>query len=250
MSARRYYLLGALLYLVLLVASVPASGFVWIIDRASSGVVTIVGAHGTFWSGEGTLAVSGANPLGVLHWRLHPLWLLLGRVGTTLHVTGPAQLHVDSDARIAFTGAGTVGARGAFSAALIGQTYPPAALAGLSGQISVSAPDLHFDSNGASGRVDVDWRDAGTQLSSVKPLGDYRAQINGHGQIIDVNIETVRGALVVNGRGTINVSSHTWTFNGSARAVAHENELGPLLALIGPADARGLHAMTLSGRLP
>lgn len=236
MTVRRYLLIGALLYLALLIATAPAQGLAWAMNRGSHGLARIDGASGTLWNGKGVLTISiGAAPmvLGSLQWRLHPAWLLLGRIDAAVQLAGPSRLSASADVR---AGIGRINARNvrvAFQPALIARFYAPAALAGFDGDIVASSKEFEVEKTGATGNADIEWRNAATSVSSIKPLGDYRAELRAEQTNLTAKVNTLRGDLVLNGDGRFAIGSGTLQFNGFARAVNHAQQLEPLLQLLG-----------------
>lgn len=236
MTVRRYLLIGALFYLALLIATAPAQGLAWAVNRGTHGLARIDGASGTLWDGKGVLTISvGGIPaaLGSLRWRVHPAWLLLGRIDASLQLAGPSRLTASGDVRAAVREVTARNVRVAFQPALIARFYPPAAIAGLDGEIALSSAGFEIEKTSVSGAADIEWRNAATGISSVKPLGDYRAELRAQQANLTAKVSTLRGDLVLNGDGRLAIGSGALQFNGSARAVNHAPQLEPLLQLLG-----------------
>ena len=94
-KAVRYLVFGLVMYVIFLVATVPAP---WVYGRwlqHHMGNWALYGVQGTVWEGRATLVKSGNLQLENLHWDLHPLSLLWGRLEVALefkYATAPGAL--------------------------------------------------------------------------------------------------------------------------------------------------------------
>jgi len=80
----KYVLLGVVAYVIFVAATLPAP---WIYSHTLQGRLgnlALYGVKGTLWDGRATLVRSGNLQLENLHWNLHPLSLLWGRVELAL----------------------------------------------------------------------------------------------------------------------------------------------------------------------
>jgi general secretion pathway protein N len=82
------------------------------------------------------------------------------------------------------------------------------------------------------GRTVLSMTDMGSRMSPVKPLGSYEMAMNWRGQQADLNLRTLRGALLLSGSGTL--ENGRFSFSGQAQAAeGYEDTLGNLLNLLG-----------------
>ncbi len=84
-KAVKYILFGLVMYVIFVAAMLPAS---WIYGRwlqPRLGGWALYGVHGTLWQGRASLVKSRDLALENLHWDLHPLSLLWGRMEMALH---------------------------------------------------------------------------------------------------------------------------------------------------------------------
>jgi len=200
--------------------------------------LTVVDARGTLWAGSATLAVGTPARRrtlpGPVQWRLSlapgprllvshpwlggpvnvaPSWKGIRISAQTLRL--PAAVLGTLDARIAAIGpAGELSAK--WPAISIGPAGPPA----------------------GTRLLDVEWRNAASSLTPVRPLGDYVLAVKQgqHGQA-DLLLSTRQGSLLLNGAGTLD--RRGLRFDGSAQAAptaeAHIHAaLHDLLAALGP----------------
>ena len=74
------------------------------------------------------------------------------------------------------------------------------------GQLALRWPGLQLRTDGAvpdGELLTLDWTEAGSALSRVRPLGHYRVVLNGSGgNTVNVTLTTVEGALVMQGSGS------------------------------------------------
>jgi general secretion pathway protein N len=221
-------------------AFLPASWLGPLVEGQTGGRLTLGDAQGTLWRGSafigGAPGEGGAvTPLlpGRFAWRLSPL-VLLGRVDLRLenalalsqpvNVRGswsqwevsPAALKLPAD-RLAGLGAPL-------------NTLAP------SGQMELSWTTLGLERMGQAvavkGRTVLAMTDMGSRMAPIKPLGSYELAFDWHGQAANMSLNTVRGALVLDGKGALNQGR--LQFSGTARAAdGYEDTLGNLLNLLG-----------------
>jgi general secretion pathway protein N len=221
-------------------AFLPASWLGPIVEGRTGGRLTLGDAQGTLWRGSAYLGgAAGANgavtPLlpGRFGWRLSPM-VLLGQVDMTLE--NPEAL------------AQPVSLTGSWSqwdvspGALL---LPAERLAGLGAPLNTLAPSgtmklswsglqLARAGNGVAvnGHTLLALTDMGSRMAPVKPLGSYEMAMDWRGQQADVSLSTVRGALLLSGKGTLDQGR--FQFSGQAQAAdGYEETLGNLLNLLG-----------------
>jgi general secretion pathway protein N len=90
---------------------------------------------------------------------------------------------------------------------------------------------------GAGPLADLVWRNAGSAMSMVSPLGDYRLRLASTGKDITADLSTDKGALDLTGHGAWD--GKRWNFQGLAKAStsasdAQTAQLSGLLNTIGP----------------
>ena len=247
-----YFILGCALYLSFLVASIPAGWLAWGIIKFSKGAVGIEQPQGTLWRGRGKLIVfyPRATPrqLGQTEWRIHPLWLLAARLQLRLQTTG-TDTQLQGTFRI---GPKTITAKDttiSVPAQLAGAFYSPVIIFGPKGQIRLSTELLVLDDSGLHGDAEISWQGAGSRLSPVQPLGDYRLNIKGTGKTASLKLATTRGVLELKGQGIWNVLGNgRIQFSGSIKSRGRKRELDPILQFFGK-DLGGHRQLKLNTRL-
>ena len=122
---------------------------------------------------------------------------------------------------------------------------PASGLAGLGAPLNTLAPSgmmqlswttlaLARAGNAVSvnGRTLLSMQDMGSRMSPIAPLGSYELAFDWRGQQAQLNLRTVRGALLLSGTGALNHGR--LQFSGQAEAgPGYEETLGNLLNLLG-----------------
>jgi general secretion pathway protein N len=246
-----YAVFGLVFYLLFLIIEMPASWFAWGLNRFTQGSVRLDPITGSLWSGNGRIVIyypqTTPHDLGNTEWRINPLWLFAGKIqmrwqttaqgtqiGTTVRL-GPGQVQVlDTEAT--------------FPAQFVSAFYPPAALISPQGQVNIHADKLTLDRTGVEGNAEILWQAAGSSLSSVKPLGDYRLQITGAGETTGLKLTTLHGDLDLVGQGQWQLQTGEVRFAGSATPRERASELEPLLKLLGDNQGSGKRLLTVNTR--
>lgn len=192
------------LALAFTLAGLPATLMDSAVARATDGRLRLASAHGTFWRGHGMLAIAdgrrrliAARPLD---WRIGLDW---AGTGVTLQLGE----------------AGHVQARLLFSArevrvdwlhlelpiAIVSAAVPhPAARAGWHGALVLDSSAFACTwQRSCDGTLQVRWHDAALDIVPERHLGDHEVLLHGRGNVIDVDIRTLAGALSIDGRGKI-----------------------------------------------
>ena len=100
------------------------------------------------------------------------------------------------------------------------------------------------------GVATLEWLNAGSSLSSVQPLGDYRLEITGAEKNANLKLTTLRGVLELTGQGSWQAHNGQIQFNGSAQPRDRSEDLAPLLMLLGNDQGGGRRLLTLNSQLP
>lgn len=195
---------AVIFYVVCLLASAPADVLARFVEHSTDGFVTLEKPGGSLWRGNArALLVSGSRGLvrfSNITWRLN-LDLVEGAAAMRLDVD---DAHLRGMGRIV-PGRGGLHVLGAvlrFPASSLPVLAPALVTAGLSGDVAVRTDDVFVDRSGFRGAVLIHWRNAASALSTVAPLGEYRAAASKIGRQIEFTVETIQGPLYVEGRGT------------------------------------------------
>lgn len=220
-------------YAVALIATVPATLVDAGLQRASDGRLHLAEAQGTLWSGAGQLEIRAAGGhTGLakrLAWRLRPGALLRARLAYEVELApGGRPFPVTiSWSRIEIAHADI-----SLPAAALGLGVPKLAPLELTGEVRLQVPSLSIGRSATQGSATLQWRDAGSALSPVSPLGDYELRLEGKGPVVRITLHTLRGPLQLDGQGSWS-NGHRPAF----LAIAHlppqfQQRLAPFLRLI------------------
>jgi general secretion pathway protein N len=238
--------LGLAAYAVFLVATVPAAWVAAQLQASLPGRIAMSDVRGTLWRGEARVRISppraGVVQLDHLDWRFAPSRLLAGEVAFQAQAKSAGMEGAAEIARgFAAWHARSVKVEG--DAAGLATLIPLAAPWRPGGAIALSSPEVEIREREVRGSLEVDWRNAVTGLSEVKPLGSYRLTWRGDGGAGTLEVTTVKGPLRIAGKGT---TAPRFAFSGEARGEGEAaRALEPLLDLMGPRRPDGARALEL-----
>ncbi|GMR19972.1 MAG: type II secretion system protein N [Gammaproteobacteria bacterium] len=247
----RYIAFGLLAYIVFLLATLPASWLAWGLHRFGPHNISLTQPLGSVWRGQAILIAkqgSQLNRLGLIEWDLHPLWLFTGKLGANLRLKDD-DTQASTDIKLGYKSITASRLAATLPANALGRFYAPVSLAAPEGTINIKGEELVLDQQGLHGQAIVQWRNAGSQLSPVKPLGDYRLTINGKGKSATFKLNTNKGALQLSGNGNWDIyGSGQLNFNGTATPRQRNSELESLLSLLGKDLGGGRRLLRLNTR--
>ena len=237
--------LGA--YALALIATAPATLVDAGLQRASQGRLRLAQAQGTLWSGSGQIEIRDAGGrTGVaksLAWRVLPESLLRAHL--------VCEVELDQSARpfpvtISLSRIELANADISLPATVLGMGVPKLAPLGLTGDVLIHVARLSIARDAIEGNATLQWRAAGSTLTSVSPLGDYEVRLDGEGRTVHVYLRTIEGPLSLDGKGS-------WTLGNSPAFLAmarvaplHQQQLAPLLRLIAVERGEGRFELQLN----
>ncbi|HYH40487.1 MAG TPA: type II secretion system protein N [Burkholderiales bacterium] len=253
-AARRRWIVPACLslagYGVCLLVLAPASVFAWGVGRATDGMILLEGVDGGLWRGRAAriaFAAPGTRPqaLGNLTWDIAVLRLFRGQLAVQLTLGGEgakgAGMLVVKPHALVLSQSSL-----AFPAAALATAFPALSFVSPGGEIALRAQDLAMAGDAVSGQAELDWIDASSALSPVKPLGTYRVRLAGKEGPAQFAVTTISGALEISGSGAWSRKTGL-SFTGLARATASgAPKLQNLLQLLGPDDGSGARRLHFS----
>jgi general secretion pathway protein N len=248
-----YGIFGLVFYLLFFIIEMPASWFAWGLNRYTQGTVRLDPIAGSLWSGNGRLVIyypqTRPHDFGQTEWSIKPFWLLTGRVQLTLQANTPER-QIKTTLGIAKGSLSIKDTDATFPASFVGQLYPPATLIGPQGQVRLRTSDIVFGQQNLEGSATLEWQGAGSSLSNVQPLGDYRLDITGAGKTADLKLTTQRGDLELTGQGQWQLANGQIQFTGMANSQKREKELESLMQLLGNDMGSGRRSFSIAYRLP
>lgn len=248
-----YVVFGLVFYLLFLIIEMPAAWFAWGLNRYTGGTLRIDPITGSLWHGSGRLVIyypqTVPHDLGATEWRINPLWLFTGRVQLSLQTSGEDR-KIKTTFRISGNSFLLKDTEAVLPAAFVAQIYAPLSLIGPQGKVRISAPELIIAPGKMEGTAALEWLSAGSSLSSVQPLGDYRLDITGADKNANLKLTTLHGDLEFMGQGQWQPQTGEVQINGSALPRNRAGELESLLNMIGTDQGNGRRALNINTRLP
>jgi general secretion pathway protein N len=244
-----YVLLGIAAFVIFLVIAAPASLIEGAVARASGNTIAMTNTSGAVWRASGDLetrpAASPPLRIGRIEWTINPLWLLTGKININVSVTGSGTA-LTGAARIGFGSLALRNFKATFPAQLVPVFYAPAELLAPEGIVKVNSDSFSIvRDTRAEGSIELNWINAASGISNIKPLGDYRLVLSGRNASATVKLETLRGSLALTGEGQYALNPASFSFNGTGRALANAEALEPVLRMMGPKGPDGVHNFRL-----
>ena len=238
---------AALAFLLTLLALAPATWLDTALQRNSQGLVGLAEAKGSLWRGAGVMQAilpSGqVETLEAVRWTIDPWALLTARLHLAMLSERDGKPVLD--AVLAPGGVSIAELRLDGPAALLGALSPTLRAATVTGRISLRASGVRIDDQVTAGSGDLLWRDAGSSLTSVYPLGTYMVNMRGAGKGVQFTLATLGGALNLSGGGQW-LPGVPLSFKATAiPAPDRAKELAPLLRIIGKEMAGGSYQIVL-----
>ncbi len=242
----RYRVLLTLLFgsvfLAGLVSFAPASLMGYALERASGGTLTLAQTKGSLWNGSGIALLrlkTRYQMLGSYRWGLKlfnaSLQVQTGEAApmTMRYVPFSGRVNIDN---LHIT----------LPVTIIEIASPQLGPYQLQGSLEASCDHLTLDAGGMNGQITMNWLRAASALSSIRPLGDYRILVQGHGGSLDMQLSTLSGKLLLSGNGSYD-NAAGMRFSGTAQAApgTAETELNEMLHHIGPEISPGVFSLAL-----
>lgn len=235
-------------FLATLTMLAPASLMSGWVARATGGRLELANASGTVWHGTATPVVQFQHeaPLRLerMAWSvsLRRLWrgeLLLDLSLTSAPKTpqmevalSPRQVELD---HLALD----------LPAAAMGGLDPVLQAMGFQGRLAISARRLVVARNGTvSGSATANWQQAGSTLSPVNPFGNYRLDLTGAGDKVNIALATVSGDLKLQGQGAWQRGALSFQASASAGG-ARKEAFSEMLHHLGPETSPGVFSFKL-----
>lgn len=240
-------LLALLLFVISLAVQLPATWLDYGLTRLSRGAIGMTSAQGSLWNGRGRLqAILPSGQVETLEnvtWRVDPGALL--KAGLRFEVRREADARPVLEAFAGLAGWRIDKLELSLPASLLGVFSSTLGQLGLSGQMLLSLDGVNGRDSQVAGSGQLLWHEAGSTLTQVHPLGNYRVELQGKGAALDYRLMTLGGNLNLNGAGTWQPGSYP-VFTGMAVPVPAQREaLAPLLRMIGKDNGAGAYTLVL-----
>ena len=242
--------------LVTWLLTAPATLADWALGKATAQRIRIADATGSIWNGKGRLvivdvdgervrreraadnpgtktsggellALAGVPIPGTIAWKIDPWPLLLGRLeATARHDSMASPVTLTGNTQALQIGPGAM----QLPSISLDRLGSPWSAVKPVGSLGVSWQQLRVARNGFEGKLVADLRDASSALTTVRPLGAWRLEVDAKGPAADLRMVPLEGPLRLSGSGN-------WTARGGLRfqaeAQADESERLRLQSLLG-----------------
>jgi len=230
---------------VVALAWAPASWLDAIADRLTGGKLRLAEASGSIWRGSGRLiwadtgesaqsrlSLAGVALPGRVHWQLAPLPLVLGLVEASVRVDGMAQaVALQGSWREIRLGNGRL----ELPRIELGSLGSPWNTVRPAGAVTLEWSNIMLGPQRFEGGIGIELRNVASALSAVRPLGDYRIDVQGQGAQATIVMKTIDGALTLTGQGA--ASARGFSFVARAYPTrSDDSRLSGLLGLVGTRD--------------
>ena len=244
MSYRLLAAIGITAYLMLLVATLPATMLDAALAHASNGRLRMVQAEGTLWSGSAQIEILDARQRTSIaipmSWRVSLRTLWRAQLGCEIELDRSGRYIPVTLSRNALK---LSGADLNVSAAVFGIALPQVAPLALGGTLLAHISSLEVTRTDIRTDAHIQWRDASSALVRVVPLGNYQAQVGNSPPGLTLTLHTLQGPLQIEGKGAWNPGMRA-SFAGSATTpLEHRAALSPLLRLIASENTDGSFAL-------
>lgn len=181
---------------------------------ATAGRLMALDSSGSIWNGQATLGISDGGQMrmipGQLQWQLHlaePAGWLSVEVNHPI-LSKPLQVALDGLTPTLSAVEARVPAAWLASLGLPFNTIKPEGLLLVRGKPIVLTDPAYA--------INIEWQDAQSALTSIRPLGKYDISLNGYGsRDFSLDIQTKSGPLYVQAQGGLNKNGG-FTFSGLA----------------------------------
>ncbi len=247
-KARLFILFSITYFAAILLITAPAAVLAPVIHRISHGKLMLANCQGTVWQGSATpTLITGKQmriALHTLRWSIRPQALLKGQLDAGLDWDDPAfgaAMRLTAD-RHAIT---LNNLQLSLPAEIIGELSPFLKPAQFRGNLLVQSPQLSVANNQLQGSASARWDQAGSALSAVYPLGNYRIEIQAGQNALSAVLTTHSGTLLLGGQGSWS-PAQKFHFNGTASATPESQAmLSELLHHLGPEASPGVYQISL-----
>lgn len=206
MSSRRiaaYCVVGGVIYLVALIATVPAAWVARAVERASTQKLQLRAPAGSLWSGSGRMyAMPRSGPpidLGELRWKTAWSALLTGKL------TADASLGDSTrSTHVEVSPAGTTvrNLDVTLPASVLASLVPGLDTVGPQGTLRIRSESQRLEAGSVLGLAEIEWRQVRLSRAPGLDLGSHVARLRGGGRKVDIELATLGGPLRLSGSGT------------------------------------------------
>jgi general secretion pathway protein N len=111
--------------------------------------------------------------------------------------------------------------------------------------VLIHVASLSITRDAVNGNATLQWRGAGSTLTTVSPLGDYEVRLDGEGMTVHAYLRTIEGPLRLDGKGSWTRGDNPAFLAMASVPAQHQKQLAPLLRLIAVERGEGRFELQL-----
>jgi len=242
-----FALLGLVLYLMFLLATIPAYWLGEGLVRLTEGRVRLQHAAGSIWHGTGLLIIGPHNL--AIEWDLQSGWLLLGKAHVQVKSRGDSSLR--ATLTIGYRHLALRDTAVELPATVVAVFYPPVSFIAPTGKLRFTTSEMEIGSKGMTGEALLIWSGAGGKLGGVGEVGDYQLTATGSNGMALLKLGTLRGEIGITGAGQWQVAGDgRLRLDGTLAPGSRESMIAPILPLLNAQRSGDQYTFSLSAQLP
>ena len=206
MNRRRvavYCVVGGVIYLGALIATLPAPWVSRAVERASAHKLQLRAPAGSLWGGSGRLyAIQRSGPpveVGELRWKAVWSAVFAGRLAADASLGDSSRT-----TRIEVSPSGTTirGLDVVLPARVLAGLVPGLEAFGPQGTLRIRSESQRFEAGSILGLAEIEWRQLKLARAPGLDLGSHVMRLRGGGNKVDIELATLAGPLRLSGSGT------------------------------------------------
>lgn len=245
---RQYLYIALAVYLLALLATIPAQLFTGIINRSFPGV-TVTGLEGSIWSGRIARLYLPSTSLQDVEWHLQPWALVLGRLQLGLEYADQRN-RIELSLAHGFTGSNQIrGLEGQVQVDWL-QAMTPYSIPVFKGMLQFNDVSLSLDGMipvAASGNLQ--WRGAAVDIGQTLNLGQLQLVLSEPEDKVEALVTETSGRLDGDARLTV-AEDGTYRLEAKLKPTDKGADLSRHLALVMQRTPDGSFVYNAQGRLP
>lgn len=198
-----YCVVGGVIYLAALIATVPAPWVSRAVERASVHKLQLRAPAGSLWAGSGRLyAIQRSSPpveLGELRWKTAWPAVFTGKLAADASLGDSSRT---TRIEVSPGGAAIRGLDVALPARVLASLVPGLEAFGPQGTLRIRSESQRFDAGSILGLAEIEWRQVSLARAPGVDLGSHVARLRGGGNKVDIELATLSGPLRLSGSGT------------------------------------------------
>lgn len=240
---RWYALILLLAFAAFALTTAPAWIAASLAEQLSGGKVKLEQTSGSLWNGSAAAIVfpqwgATAQRFENFSWQVLPARLLGGEAAADVKLDDP-QLSAQAQISSGLSHTTVSRLQAAAQAPLIATFVPVLDFWKPRGTVRISGDEIALRPLAIRSPVTIEWQGATLSLSEVAPLGDYRLYAQPEREWINLDLQTIKGALLVSGTGQYSPAKGGEFQYRAQAAPGYTEQLEPLVNILGLKETDG-----------